>query len=787
MEFDELFVPPDLGDDYAAGVLTRLFGSIIPRLHGGGDPGVVASNWLETIFIVFNSFCLLMMLVVLSYTIYAMVFDTAADGKTFGQSADTKYTILRTLIGVIGFVPVAGGFSLAQVAFLWVVLQGSALTDVTWRQIADNMLAGTPLVSGTINRIPPDTQGHLQDFGRAFDALVTGHLCGMNANRISSVIAGDTDVTEADVATVGAGPGSIKQVALGPELETTAGFWQSMGGRQVVEMSHVIGFEEADGGVAFSGRDNYCGMVSLGDSYSAREDDGGDLEVGLLASRAQQQFAHLAENVMPGLSEDARAVAQLIYDGERDSEALLAPSRSAIYGAVAGYFSGPAVATNIDSAIVADAHAALSNMVTVEGWMLAPVWQRGVASTVSAIELPGTTLEVRSVRDNRVADFLRGTGYRLRRSDSTIGDMLAKADADQDTWDEMASYVVNLPLPDAPSDVRVAMGDVSGGGLTAAAVNGMYRGILDVFSPVATNVESGNFGFVDPMVQVQRQGQALTLAGATGIGAGLAVGTANRSGIGRAADVIFGTGEIAGTISGAAVSLGTTLLIVGLIMKIVLPLVPLIYFYTTVMSWLLQILETMFAIPLAVLQLFTPAREPTLIGNFSRVLLSVFAVAMRPFFMIVGLMLAMMVIAVSLSFLHELFGRLMFFDSVSGADAAGSLGDVPGVAGIAATAVEGAAGLITMTFFLGVYVLIAFLTVLYGSQIIAEFGDFAMNMIGAAANRYTQPSSIADRTVLAGGLSYAGARSAGQLPGTMRTQALTAAREARQLPGKGGG
>ena len=113
--------------------------------------------------------------------------------------------------------------------------------------------------------------------------------------------------------------------------------------------------------------------------------------------------------------------------------------------------------------------------------------------------------------------------------------------------------------------------------------------------------------------------------------------------------MIFGTGEIAGTISGAAVSLGTTLLIVGLIMKIVLPLVPLIYFYTTVMSWLLQILETMFAIPLAVLQLFTPAREPTLIGNFSRVLLSVFAVAMRPFFMIVGLMLAMMVIAVSLT------------------------------------------------------------------------------------------------------------------------------------------
>ncbi|MCZ2499875.1 DotA/TraY family protein, partial [Xylophilus sp. Kf1] len=150
MEFDELFVPTDLSTDYATGVLTRIFGSIIPRLHRGGDGGVVVSNWLETIFTVFNTFCLLAMLIVLSYTIYVMIFDTAADGKTFGQSADTKYTILRTVLGFIGFVPVAGGFSLAQVAFLWLLIQGSAFGDTIWRATASNMLSGTAMTSGTI-------------------------------------------------------------------------------------------------------------------------------------------------------------------------------------------------------------------------------------------------------------------------------------------------------------------------------------------------------------------------------------------------------------------------------------------------------------------------------------------------------------------------------------------------------------------------------------------------------------------------------------------------------------
>lgn len=64
MEFDELFVPPDIGNDFSADILTRLFGGIIPRLHGDGDDTIVVANWMETILTVFNAFCLLAMLIV---------------------------------------------------------------------------------------------------------------------------------------------------------------------------------------------------------------------------------------------------------------------------------------------------------------------------------------------------------------------------------------------------------------------------------------------------------------------------------------------------------------------------------------------------------------------------------------------------------------------------------------------------------------------------------------------------------------------------------------------------
>ena len=789
MEFDELFVPPNIENDFSANILTQLFGGIIPRLHGDGDDTIVVANWLETIFTVFNAFCLLAMLIVLSYTIYAMVFDTAADGKTFGQSADTKFTVLRTVLGVVGFVPIVGGFSLIQVAFLWLMLQGSALADVTWRNVADDMLTGTPLTSGSFSRIPPDSDMLVQQFGVAFDALVTGHLCGMNANRIERILKGDDEITVDEISTTGT-TGAIRLRQSPLQLEDTSGFWDGIGGRQVVGMSYQMFFAEEAGGAAFSGRSNYCGSVGATDSYTAQTNGSGGLEVGLMAGRAQQQFAHLAEEVLPVLSESAQAVALSIYEGHRDSSALLEPSRVAVYEAVGSYLSGPAISTTISSDVVEDVHDGLLGMVTTEGWMLAPVWQRGVASTVTSIEFPGDTLSMQAARNNQISEFLRGEGYsRGERNSSVTREMLAKADADQDAWDEIASNVVNLSLPDVVTPVNAAMGEVPESAVNQRVINGLYRGILNVFSPVATSTADGNFGFVDPMLQVQRQGAILAGAGGTALAGGVALEVGNNTIIGRSADFFFGTGDAMGMVSSGLTGAGTTLLIVGFIMMIILPLVPMIHFFTAILSWLIQIVEMLFAWPLVILQLFTPAREPTLLGGgVSQILLATLGVFLRPFFMIVGLVLAMMVISVMLYALHTFFGRLMFFDGVSGMDTTGDLADLPGLAGYAASAIDGAMGIVVMIFLLIVYVLLAFLTVLFGSQLISEFGEAAMNLIGAGFGRFTQAGAIADKTIMAGGLGYMGARGVGVRVGSSHQQLNKLRRQAqdgsgRNLPG----
>lgn len=171
--------------------------------------------------------------------------------------------------------------------------------------------------------------------------------------------------------------------------------------------------------------------------------------------------------------------------------------------------------------------------------------------------------------------------------------------------------------------------------------------------------------------KVRPSASQATLGGAGALAVGTTINVANDLMIGRAADFIFGTGDVVDGIAGSLVSIGTTVVLTGMAMMIVLPLIPLFYFYTAVLNWLFQIVELMFAIPLAILQLFTPSRDATLVGNFQQVLLAVFSVFMRPFFMVVGLILTMMLLAVALTYLHELFSSLVFFVYPGGAGSPG--------------------------------------------------------------------------------------------------------------------
>jgi hypothetical protein len=345
------------------------------------------------------------------------------------------------------------------------------------------MLAGTPLVSGTISTVPPGQAARIRQFGEVFDTLVTGHLCGINANSIARMLAGTTDVTAAMVSTQGVAGGPIREIRGNVSIETSEEWSVFSGDIATGMMRTSISFGEAAGGASYGGRDVYCGSVLVTDTYSGVVNGSGDIEAGLMQARAQAQFEHFATNVLPRLSDRAHTVAMSIYNGERDQTNLLTPSRAAVYEAVASYatVSGSGVDGLDDAATIATVHEELSGQVTLQGWMLAPVWQRGVAQTVGNLEMPGDTMQLAAVRENRITDFLSGRGYATDRG--TTFDLLTSANIRQDTWDEIAGAVRALPPPDAAIPQTIGLGatpDVSD-----SVAQGLYTTILDFFSPVA--------------------------------------------------------------------------------------------------------------------------------------------------------------------------------------------------------------------------------------------------------------------------------------------------------------
>ncbi|MDO5631619.1 MAG: DotA/TraY family protein [Paracoccus sp. (in: a-proteobacteria)] len=749
--------------DYAGGILERLFGGIVPFLTGAADD-LGTGNWLSSIFSIFNTAGLLCVLVVTSYTVYTVMFDSASDGKTFGQRTDTKYTITRILLGMMSFVPVAGGYSLAQVAMLWLVLQGSALGDVVWSRTAESALTGQPLLSQPQNSSITDiiVQGQ---FAQAYDALVLGHLCAINANSIYFTLNSlRADEQDAYIEQVTSGPLSAHSSAATEVASSPS--WISIGSVEVGTLNHVIRFQEAVGSTAYSGRSNFCGGVT--NSASLRVSDATDYSFADQVTSVQTRalFQSYVQTINQ-LSERAQSVAVQIHTGLRNTPTLEELARTHIREATNSYIGGAGPAFEFDDTEIAELYDFLLAEATERGWLFAPGWQRGISMAAASFGSPDGDLRLNAYRESNLTEYLSGQGVRTGwRADSIVRSMLAKADSDFETWDMMSAYVTNLGEPSADADDE-NYASMRRGSAFSGLLNGIYTSMLDLFNPVAQ--PGGNAGLTDPMVQVSQQGKVMLVTGGLVTGAGFGSAAAG----GFLPSWIPFTGAASAVLeaaSGPLITAGMFLMLFGAIIFVVVPMIPFIYYYSAVISWVMLVVESMFAVSLAVLTLFAPAREGTLIGSWNKILLSIFGIIFRPFFTVVGLIFSMMVIAFSLQYLYDLFHMLMDFIT-------------PGPEIIS---------LVAMVGFLFIYVVVTCVTVLIGAQLITELGDSAMGWLGISFGGISQRMDVGKQVANAADLGPTGSipRRAGLGLGTTGTQnsiVKGASNRLRQIGNRGGG
>lgn len=146
---------PQEGDS-SVDFMRHAFGAIVSKINPGGqDAGKQTEDPLAAGMETFNAGVLLLSVLFVIYTTIRGTIDSAHDGELLGRKMNSTWVPLRSLAGFGALTPLPGGYSLVQIAVLWIALQGVGMADTVWARIMDE-LAQTGMIAAP--RVPEARQ-----------------------------------------------------------------------------------------------------------------------------------------------------------------------------------------------------------------------------------------------------------------------------------------------------------------------------------------------------------------------------------------------------------------------------------------------------------------------------------------------------------------------------------------------------------------------------------------------------------------------------------------------------
>ncbi|MGI9214189.1 MAG: DotA/TraY family protein, partial [Gammaproteobacteria bacterium] len=143
-----VFDPPVT--DKSVEYLGIVFGNNIGGLHLGTSTNT--SAFLGNLFEKLNGIVVAIATVVLLYTSILSTVNTAQDGEIMGKKWSSVWIPLRSSMGLLLLAPIPGsGYSLIQVAVMWIVLNGIGAADTIWNLVADSIATGINVVQNQKN------------------------------------------------------------------------------------------------------------------------------------------------------------------------------------------------------------------------------------------------------------------------------------------------------------------------------------------------------------------------------------------------------------------------------------------------------------------------------------------------------------------------------------------------------------------------------------------------------------------------------------------------------------
>lgn len=668
-------------DDRSVYYLGQIFGNV-----GNVLVSTTPSTMLGTLFGVLNTIALSVGAIIIVYTTVVGLLATAQEGEFLGKKWAKLWVPVRMVLGIASLFPSASGYSMIQVVFMWIIMQGIGAADTLWKSAIDRVT----VIGSPFGGIAPSSVGVSPALTSVFQGLVCQQTAAVTSNNDSASVkyysknntpytVGDFDTNKT---TYSMGPygncGTLtmcdKAQACPPGKDQTVACWACTGQHQV--MASVVHFLDDVAKVVVDTDTQY---VAFYNNYGAPADWIKEYcKTGLGISDEKNCCVKSTDPKVTCTQFPTSYEPNSPNGANVGQDALKVYEQYSIYPTLSG---GKAPVTTVDS--TADFIGAATNM-----------YIGGVSAYVNGQIQNLPTQTTKDWKSDAIQyGWITAGSYYYHIAKATqnniegINPKLEVSDASKSPSGNVANYRNNYNgLSDLLSAITNA-GNNSGTGYSAAsppsgmemiygsigrASSEIVRGFIANLSGEGTGgAIPGGPNTTDAFQNVIKFGLNLLMtaqllfAVVIVLAAGISIGLALTGGW-----IVLGTGQAgAPLLEAIKAALGMftpvffallgALFVYGALLGIYIPMIPYVVFSITAIGWLIATIESMAAAPIVALGILSPGGQHELLGKAEQAMFIMLNLFLRPTLMVVGLLAAMLLANVAIKLINFGFIQVM--------------------------------------------------------------------------------------------------------------------------------
>jgi len=626
--------------DASISILGQVFGPVVQKLATGGAAGEVsaATNTLASMVSVYNSGIMTVGGLLVSAIIFGSVMQTANDGEVMGKEWSTPNTIMRIVAGGGALLPTASGYSIIQMIVLTITLWAVGLANTIYRQgvevgIIQGDLASTTAQMGTTDRTINESYA-LADLRKFAEGLTQSLYCARVANATYLTASGNRSAvqtaSEPDSTTEDSG-------------RTAKNYW----------------FSDRNKETNVAGGRSICGGITLYDLKPLASTDPEIMALSPLRNAVYSAKRDAAMSMYPALqnwvSTWPSSIDQTGHDNIESNRLneIVRDAENKFLAALSGNVHSDATLQGIMSAYV--------DRITENGWMYAGGYYQRMGDIRSAItKMIAEPVASTSGPNLNGLPSSEQSRIFIQSVNAVPGIVFARA-LDRRTTVTPADIGTVIQASMSAEDASVDAINAKTEEVFSAWVNSAMQGV--------TATLLGTSGDVDAIARIKAAGDVLATINATAIITDKAIYT----GI-TAARIVAATGGSI-RILGSGVNLEPTIKAIldwtsyvildplkemttwlergAFWFGVFLPSLPYNIFLVAALGFILQVLQTLVAVPLWAIMHMTP--EKTFIGSQTQGYLLLLSLFVRPALMMIGLFAAFALINPVLNVVTEAF------------------------------------------------------------------------------------------------------------------------------------